>query len=294
MSSPLDAKYIASLSLHNPNHFDVQNAQTLHRLVLLDHWKIPTGSRLLELGCGQGDCTTVLASASGEQGEVVAVDPAGSDYGSPYTLGQAQHHISQGPLGKRITWVQQSPLDYLSSLTPSDSTLGSKRFDAAVLAHCLWYFSSPSLILDTLRALKQHTKCLLLAEWSLVATHPSAQPHVLAALTQAALECRKPTSTSNVRTVLSPRRVTELALAAGWQLESEARVQPTEGLLDGQWEVYACLSPSFANEVEDAVNNERERGVVYALRDACEASLEGVQGGRQGVRAMDVWTATFI
>ena len=163
-----------------------------------------------------------------------------------------------------------------------------------MLAHCLWYFSSPALILSTFRAIKQHSKRLLLAEWSLVATHPSAQPHVLAALAQAALECRKSTSTSNVRTALSPKRITELALAAGWQLQSENRVQGGEGLLDGQWEVSACLSPSFGNQVEEQVSDLREREVVFALRDACEVSLEGFQGGREGVRAMDTWVATFV
>lgn len=213
--------------------------------------------------------------------------------GAPYTLGQAQSHISQGPLGSRITWVQQPPLDYLSSL-PYPSSSESKVFDATVLAHCLWYFASPELILSTFRALKQHSKRLLLAEWSLVATHPSAQPHVLAALTQAALECRKPISDSNIRTVLGPKRLTELALAAGWQLESETRVPGGEGLLDGQWEVSACLSSSFEQQVEAKVSDERERAVVLASRDACEASLEGIQGGRKGVKAMDVWVASFI
>ena len=213
--------------------------------------------------------------------------------GSPYTLGQAQGHISQGPLGGRITWVQQTPLDYLSSLSSLPAS-ESKAFDATVLAHCLWYFASPSLILSTFRAIKQHSKRLLLAEWSLVATHPSAQAHVLAALTQAALECRKPNSESNVRTVLGPKRLTKLALAAGWQLESETLVQGGEGLLDGQWEVSACLSSSFEREVEEKVSDEREQAVVLASRDACEASLKGIPGGRKGVRAMDVWIANFV
>lgn len=181
-------------------------------------------------------------------------------------------------------------MDYLSSLPTSSS----QEFDATVLAHCLWYFSSPSLILSTFRAIKQHSKRLLLAEWSLTATHFSSQPHVLAALAQAALECRKPKSISNIRTVLGPKRLTELALAAGWQLESESRVKSGEGLLDGQWEVSACLSPSFERQVEERISDERERGVVLALRDACEASLENVPGGRKGVRAMDVWVASFV
>lgn len=213
--------------------------------------------------------------------------------GAPYTLGQAQGHLSQGPLGRRITWVQQSPLDYLSSL-PSPSSTEGNTFDAIVLAHSLWYFASPSLILATFRALRQHSKRLLLAEWSLVATHPSAQSHVLAVLTQAALECHKTKdSDSNVRTVLGPKRLTELAQAAGWQLERETFVQGGEGLLDGQWEVSACLSSSFEREVEEQLSDERERAMVLASRDACEASLKGVQGGRKGVRSMDVWTASF-
>ncbi|KAK7946303.1 uncharacterized protein PG986_010624 [Apiospora aurea] len=302
MSIQFDATSIARVSLHDPTQFNIQHAQTLHRLALLNHWNIPAGSKVLEIGCGQGDCTTVLASAVGGQGKVVAVDPADLDYAFlavgaalPYTLGQAQGHISQGPLGGRITWVQQPPLDYLSSL-PSPSASESKAFDATVLAHCLWYFASPSDVLSTLRVLKQHTRRLLLAEWSLVATHPSAQPHVLAALAQAALECRKPSesSNSNIRTVLGPKRLTELALAAGWQMESENLVQCGEGLLDGQWEVAACLDSSFEREVEEQVSDERERAVVLASRDACEASLEGVQGGQKGVRSMDVWVASFV
>ncbi|KAF3046927.1 hypothetical protein E8E12_008012 [Didymella heteroderae] len=290
MSEHLDAASIARLSLHDHANFSIQHSQTQHRLELLKHWNVSVGAKVLELGCGQGDCTTVLASAVGEQGQVVAVDPADLEYGSPYTLGQAQRHISQGPLGRQITWVQQAPQDYLSSLPRDDSQV----FDATVLAHCLWYFSSPSLILDTFRAIRKHSKRLLLAEWSLVATHPSAQPHVLAALAQAALECRKSRSTSNVRTVLSTKRLTELALAAEWQLEHEIRIQAGNGLLDGQWEVSACLSPSFEKQVEEHVSDERERGVVLAVRDACEASLEDLPGGTQGIRAMDVWIASFV
>lgn len=89
----------------------------------------------------------------------------------------------------------------------------------------------------------------------------------------------------------------ELAREAGWELDNETpRMQCGKGLLDGQWEVSACLSSSFEKEVEEVLStcDEREGAVVLAMRDACEASLEGVQGGRKGVRAMDVWTATFV
>ena len=44
-----------------------------HRLQLLNFWDIMPGSRVLELGCGQGDCTVPLADAVGENGHVDAV-----------------------------------------------------------------------------------------------------------------------------------------------------------------------------------------------------------------------------
>lgn len=71
-------------------------------------------------------------------------------------------------------------------------------------------------------------------------------------------------------------------------------MQCGEGLQDGQWEVSACLGSGFAREVEERVKDERERAVVFALRDACEASLDGVPGGKKGVAAMDVWVASFV
>jgi predicted methyltransferase len=86
MSILSDAELLARVSLHDPTRFNIQLSQTYHRLVLLQHWTIPTGSKILELGCGQGDCTTVLAHAVGERGRVVAVDPAELDYGVSFTL----------------------------------------------------------------------------------------------------------------------------------------------------------------------------------------------------------------
>lgn len=81
MSPQMDSSSLARLSLHDPIHFDVQHSQTIHRLLLLQHWNLDPDSKVLELGCGQGDCTTVLADAVGEKGRVVAVDPAELNYG---------------------------------------------------------------------------------------------------------------------------------------------------------------------------------------------------------------------
>jgi predicted methyltransferase len=86
MSTELDATSIASLCLHDPTRFGIQYSQTLHRLALLQQWNVRIGSKVLEIGCGQGDCTTALASAVGDQGKVVAVDPADLDYGASWYM----------------------------------------------------------------------------------------------------------------------------------------------------------------------------------------------------------------
>lgn len=77
----LDAQAIASLSLQTDSSPDVQLGQTEHRINLIKSWDITVGEHILELGCGQGDCTAALATAVGEEGKVVAVDPASLNYG---------------------------------------------------------------------------------------------------------------------------------------------------------------------------------------------------------------------
>lgn len=56
-------------------------AQAEERVQLVRAWSIKPAERVLELGCGQGDTTIALAVAVGDQGKVVAIDPAPLDYG---------------------------------------------------------------------------------------------------------------------------------------------------------------------------------------------------------------------
>lgn len=56
-------------------------SQLAHRQELIAYWDIQPGSRVLEIGCGQGDTTVALADAVGENGKVVAIDPGSPDYG---------------------------------------------------------------------------------------------------------------------------------------------------------------------------------------------------------------------
>ncbi|KAF9002912.1 S-adenosyl-L-methionine-dependent methyltransferase [Cyathus striatus] len=265
-----------------------QIGQVEHRQdILVACGGIPDGSKVLELGCGQGDCTIVLADLVGEKGTVDAIDPAPAGYGSPYTVEQAQNHISTTTHGKRITWIRGEPL----SLLPTSSQ--EPKYDIAVLAHCLWYFSSPSIITSILERLSTLSKTIYIAEWSLSTSLPEAQSHVFAALTQASLECRKSNSDSNVRTVVSPAGIKELAEKAGLKLVREGVITPNADVHDGKWEVGAVKSKSFLQEVEESVKDEREKAMVYALRDALLSSLEKVEGGTKGVRSMNVWCGAF-
>ena len=81
MAPLLDAQTIASYCISDANHPSVQFGQTEHRINLILKWGISQGDHVLELGCGQGDCTAALAAAVGDSGRVTAVDPAPLDYG---------------------------------------------------------------------------------------------------------------------------------------------------------------------------------------------------------------------
>lgn len=90
------APTIASYALQDPARPEIELAQVRHRIRLISAWGIDDdaiiapGSRVLELGCGQGTATTVLAEAVGPAGHVDAVDPGAPDYGAPFTLAEAQ------------------------------------------------------------------------------------------------------------------------------------------------------------------------------------------------------------
>ncbi|KAJ7720093.1 putative SAM-dependent methyltransferase [Mycena maculata] len=264
-NSPL-AEKIVRLSGYGP----ASVAQAQYRLDLIAHWPIATGARVLELGCGQGITTLALAEAVGPNGHVDAVDPGPLDHGDT---------ISAGPLGPRIEWVQAESLAFLEAHPAT-------TWDAVVIAHSLWYFATPALVGDTLRALGARTKRICIAEWSLESEPgSSALTHVLAVLAQGALQCRKPHSTSNVHTVVSPAAIKALTASAGLVLLREARVMPHAGTA-------RVVRPQFKEEVEAFVEDEREKGMMYAMRDAVEANLARM-GGMQHVDTMDGWVAIF-
>lgn len=79
----LDVDYIAALNIQIEGAtLEIAKGETRHRVALISHWDIKPGSTILELGCGQGDCTVALAVAVGPNGHVTAIDPGPPDYGS--------------------------------------------------------------------------------------------------------------------------------------------------------------------------------------------------------------------
>ncbi|KAI0976500.1 SAM-dependent methyltransferase [Xylaria arbuscula] len=280
------APKVASYSLPGPGHAEIEEPQAAHRIRLVNAWRcIQPGARVLELGCGQGTATAVLAEAVGESGHVDAVDPAPPDYGAPVTLGKAQQHLSAGPVGSRIAWHRATPQQFL------ESAAGAGRvWDVAVLAHSIWYLESEEDLEAILMMLQGRVRQLCVAEYALYASDREAFPHVLAVLARGCLEAHKDASTENVRSPLSPLTIKKRAARAGWECIRESTIVPQPGLLDGSWEVGTVVSEHFMRQV-DKVLHENMRAVVASARYTTVAAVDALHGAK--VRTMDVWVATF-
>lgn len=266
--------------------------QAQHRINLLNFWRaIRPGDRVLELGCGQGNCTTVLAEAVGPAGHVDAVDPAPGTYGAPITLAQAHANVSASAVGDRITWhTDTDPVAFLKAA-------GDQKWDVAVLAHCVWYFREADMLKRLLVALRSRVPRVCVAEYALAASEPAALPHVLAALARGALEAHRKTSEENIQTLVSPAGIKEVVsnsydTGLPWEVKSEAVLVPEKGLRDGFWEVQTVVAERFVTSLEKAVQDPRVRSMLKASRDATISAVDFI-GGKKYVRTMDVWAAVL-
>ncbi|KAB1139426.1 class I SAM-dependent methyltransferase [Streptomyces luteolifulvus] len=223
---------------HGP---DIQLSQTRHRAALVASWHIAPGSTVLELGCGQGDMTAVLAEAAGPKGRVVAVDVAEPSYGAPVTLGESAARLAAGPLGPRIDFRFGTDV-----LDPSvDFSEGA--FDHVVLAHCSWYFASLKQLQDTLARVRPWARRLWFTEWDLTPTSGDQLAHLLAVLIQGQIEAAGSHGEANVRTAFSREGLLRLLPQAGWTADGSGSVD-TEELQDGDWEIAACLDLAGTEE----------------------------------------------
>ncbi|WP_053702585.1 class I SAM-dependent methyltransferase [Streptomyces sp. WM6368] len=223
---------------HSP---DSQLSQTRHRAALVAGWRIAPGSTVLELGCGQGDMTAVLAEAVGPEGRVVAVDVADPSYGAPVTLGESAAHLAAGPLGPRIDFRFGTDV-----LDPSvDFPEGA--FDHVVLAHCSWYFASLGQLRDTLARVRPWARRLWFTEWDLTPASGDQLAHLLAVLIQGQIEAAGSHGEGNVRTPFSREGMLRLLSEVGWTADGSGPVD-TEELQDGDWEIAACLELAGTEE----------------------------------------------
>lgn len=258
---------------------DVQLSQTRHRAALVASWRIAPDSRVLELGCGQGDMTAVLAEAVGPKGQVVAVDVAEPSYGAPVTLGDSAARLASGPLGTRIEFHFGTDV-----LDPSvDFPEGA--FDYVVLAHCSWYFASLGQLRDTLARVRPWSRRLWFAEWDLTPASGDQLAHLLAVLIQGQMEAAGSHGEGNVRTPFSREALLRLLPEAGWTADGSRPVD-TEGLQDGDWEIAACLDLARTEERLAALS-EPMRQLVLSQADALRSIAKP-----RGNRALAAYSVT--
>ncbi|MBC1722034.1 class I SAM-dependent methyltransferase [Listeria seeligeri] len=209
---------------------EIQQTQTEHRIKLVDFWEIKAGDRVLEVGCGQGDTTAVLANAVGPNGFVQAIDIAPETYGAPFTIGDATNHIKNSELGDRIDFK------LATDILQGDISFSDKSFDVAILSHASWYFGSKEELTRMLVLLSKWAKRVCYAEWDPQITDVKQSSHLLAVLTQASYEAFKTNTQSNIRTFISPFDLKEIIAEHNWKIGTEASIY-SEKMQDSRWEI---------------------------------------------------------
>jgi SAM-dependent methyltransferase len=254
-----------------------QLRQTRFRSALVESFGLPEGSRVLEIGCGQGDTTAVLADALGPRGRVVAVDLADPSYGAPVTIGDSAAQLSAGPLGSQMKFRFGFDLFDPENAFPADA------FDAIVLAQCTWYFGSLEQVREMLNRIRSWAPRLCLCEWDLEPRSLDQTAHLLAVLIQGQIEAFKQESRANVRTPYSRETLRRLLDETGWSIASEALVDASE-LDDARWEIEACLG--------DALPEAPVLGLPARLQTLLESQGDVLRrvAGRDGTRPLPAYS----
>lgn len=248
-----------------PNNEKEAVAQVKLRQNLAKPWNISPGNRILEIGCGQGDCTAVLADLVGENGKVVAIDSAPVYYGKPRTLAESQAELLKSPVGSRIEFH-----NYFNLLN-RHKELGSEPFDAVVMANCSWYFASQTELEQTLILAKTLAKKLCFSEWDLmVGDDPDKACHSFAVEIQSILYKYKVLNDGNVKIPMVRKDMVEVIKSCGWNNIS-LKIISSLKVSDNLWEIQNTLA--MGNRVlklRGAPQDEHERLIgIYEIFEAC-------------------------
>ena len=207
--------------------------QVRGKMEIVDVWGPKLGDRVLEIGCGQGGMTVVLAAAVGESGYVLGVDSAPEFYGSPTTLRKAQARIKASSLGQRIEF--RTSTDILKH----DSDLGAEEFDLVVFSHVSWYMDSPDVLRRLFERVRPWSRRLGYAEWDARIHDVRQAPHLLGALLQSHVQTVWSGDAGfrpNIRCLVLPSTASGLANDTGWRIVKEASVDSTEWRDGREWE----------------------------------------------------------
>ncbi|MBP0725489.1 class I SAM-dependent methyltransferase [Bacillus sp. RG28] len=227
--------FIIECMASNIEMSDIQRVQTEHRFKLAEFWNIKEGKRVLEIGCGQGDTTAVLAYFVGEKGLVHGIDIGSPDYGSPISLGDSAKFLKKSKVGKQIK------IEFEMNLLSPNVEFPENFFDYIILSHCSWYLKSIEEFNEVLKKVRKWGKKLCFAEWDTRLNSIEQYPHLLSILIQAQYESFKQKSDSNVRTLFTPSDIKLIAESAGWNIMSEKTIFSPD-LQDGKWEVNKVLT----------------------------------------------------
>lgn len=220
------------------NSETIQLKQIRHRQRLVKAFSIKEGETVLEIGCGQGDTTVVLADAVGPEGFIDAVDIADGNYGAPLTLKEATDYILQSNIGSRINF------QFETNITKQAA---NKFYDIAVLSHSLFYFSSEQELLLLFKKLREISNRIAIADWDLSFRSENQIAHTQAILLQAMFaQCNH--TTNNIQTLITKENIHHLLIQAGWSISHQSIVDAKE-LDDSKWEV------AIAKQLNPAENN---------------------------------------
>ena len=209
---------------------DITRSRIEHRLRLADFWKIYSGSRVLEIGCGQGETTAVLAYATGESGFVYAVDLANENYGSPENLGTARERLMSSHFGDRVN------IDLGVTILSSSFDFEPNSFGYVVLSHCLWYMSSQEELRDILFKVRRWAPRICIAEWDPRVTTFGQYQHFMAADIQAICETYHISDHFNIKTMFYPHEIENALCATGWDIMDTCSIDAYD-VQDSLWEI---------------------------------------------------------